>query len=667
MTTDRLKKAAAAILSLLILCPQAAVAPAWADSGASVDAISVAKDTVRISLSSPVAYRSFVTATPARLVIELPGTQYQVDRKSFPGRGDYLKDVRAGQFQRSPQLIARVVLDLKKQTAYQVAQDGTDLVVTLGAPAAQSAAAPAPAPAQAAADAAALQAAGQSGQASEAAPASDASAQAAKAEKEDGLDPNYSPELAAIARSADATATGKKAQAASAAPAAVVEAAPEQVDMLARLPVDPVTLDFDNTDIRDVIRLMAAKARMNIIYGPDVTGNLTLHLTNVPFNEAFGTILTMMNLTTTQVGDDVLRVLTPAAAQSAKSAAATATKVIPLNYAKAADLAAAVNQIRSAEGRPGTTIADAKTNSLIVTESPEGLISTEKIVNELDVRPKQVLIEVKLIEVGLTNSLNYGIQWDLTGVNNGRIGGQSGTNYIGNTVGPMAGATTLTSPLNTTANTIPVPLLGGSGVGGNGRGTGVNLPASNILGALTFGRITNNYFLNATLTAAAAEGKVKVLSDPKVATLNNQPATINVTTQIPYVTANVASTGVQTQTLNYAITGIQLTVTPTINADGRITLMLNPNVSQPSATSSAATAVTGAPGIDSRNATTTVMVDNGETIVIGGLISDSVSDQYAKIPLLGDIPIIGWLFKKKDHTRTRSELLIFVTSKIMAA
>ena len=207
-------------------------------------------------------------------------------------------------------------------------------------------------------------------------------------------------------------------------------------------------------------------------------------------------------------------------------------------------------------------------------------------------------------------------------------------------------------------------MTGGGGVGATARGTGVNLAADRIFGALTLGRVTNNYILNATITAAASQGKAKILSDPKIATLNNQPASINVTTQVPYVTSNVSATGAQTQTVTYITTGIKLTVTPSINADGRILLVINPSVSQPSATAAGSTQ-TGAPAIDNRDATTTVLVRDGETIVIGGLISDSMSDTISKIPLLGDIPILGWLFKKKSKTRVRNELLIFVTTRVL--
>ncbi|MDE2489443.1 MAG: type IV pilus secretin PilQ, partial [Elusimicrobia bacterium] len=431
-------------------------------------------------------------------------------------------------------------------------------------------------------------------------------------------------------------------------------------NLLSLLPKDRVSLDFDNTDIRGVLKLMAAKAHVNIIYGPDVQGNLTLHLRRTPFDEAFRSVLSMMNLTTDQIGDSVLRVITPAALNAQRTTGSPITQVIPLNYAKAADVKTTIDAVRTAEGRAGSTSVDAKTNSIIVTESLEGLEATENLIAQLDQRPKQVLIEAKLIEVNANSGFDYGIQWNSLGLENGSIGGKSGTNVIG---GPAGQANTTLTPGALNGNAL-YGTSGGSPYGAAGPGTGVNLAADKIFGALTLGRITNNYILNATITAAASEGKAKVLSDPKITTLNNQPANINVTTQIPYVTSNVASTGVQTQTVTYATTGIQLTVTPSINADGRILLQVNPNVSQPSVTASGSTQ-TGAPAIDSRNASTTVLVRDGETIVIGGLISDSLQDTISKVPLLGDIPILGWLFKKKTKTRTRNELLIFVTTKIL--
>jgi type IV pilus assembly protein PilQ len=430
---------------------------------------------------------------------------------------------------------------------------------------------------------------------------------------------------------------------------------------MSRLPKDPVSLDYENTDVRDVIKLLAAKAKINIIYGPDVGGTLTLHLSDVPFNEAFRTVLSMMQLSTDQVGDNVMRVITPAALTSQRTSAAAVTKVIPMNYSKASEVKATIDAVRVAEGRTGSSSVDSKTNSLVVTESLEGLLATENLISQLDQRPKQVLIEAKLVEVNVTNELNYGIQWDAFGQDRGSVGGRAGTTLVGSPAGLVGPS--VTNPLN--SNAIQTNIAATGAVGASGRGTGVGLAADRVFGALTLGRVTNNYLLNATITAAASEGKAKVLSDPKIATLNNQAANINVTTQIPYVTSNVASTGVQTQTVSYVTTGIQLSVIPSINADGRILLNINPNVSQPSVTASANT-LTGAPATDSRNATTTVLVRDGETIVIGGLISDSLQDTISKIPILGDIPILGWLFKKKSKKRVRNELLIFVTTHVLS-
>lgn len=708
MIKHPMRKTFAAALALLLLCPPGAVAPLWAQPAGksgddasdlvTVDDLVVAPDQVIIKLSDKAQYQTAVTQNPPRLIVDLLGTQYQAPKK-VAGQGKYLKDVRGAQFAPLPSPVSRVVLDLSEIPGYKIIKQGSDLVVALG-PAASQGSGPAPAAAKTQAEGAPKAPASTPAKAAAAAPAAKTPAKPAaaktaaakpavkakakpvvkvpakpaasqiaaaapvskEAQKPGSMSTANNPELVAMAakKSADAEA-GASAPQPPARAAAASRPSERGGDILDTLPRDPISLDFENTDIRQVLNLLSTKAGINIIYGPDVTGTLTLHLSHVPFGDAFRTVLMMSGLTTTQIGDHILRVLTPNAAKEAQTSGGFTSKVITLNYAKAAELLPTLNAIRQAEGRQGAAQADAKTNSIVLTDSPEGLAASERIVEELDQRPKQVLIEAKLVEVGLNNSLNYGIQWDYLSLEQGHVGGKQGLTTVGGALGP-ADPKAITLPLDQNAATITP--AAGQLAGAGGRGTGVNLPASTIFGAMTLGRVTNNYFINATLTAAAAEGKVKVLSDPKIATLNNQVANINVTTQIPYVTSNVASTGVQTQTVSYAITGIQLSVTPTINADGRVTLLINPNVSQPSATA-AASVTTGAPAIDSRNASTTVIVQDGETIVIGGLIADSVSNQIAKIPLLGDIPILGWLFKKKTLTRTRAELLIFVTTKIL--
>lgn len=661
------KRLMALVLCGLMTGPQGVVV--WAAAPAAPKPVSlvgleVASDQVTIKLSAVAQYNSFLTATPPRLVLELLNTEYVTGAKVMEGKGRFLKRVRSGQFERSPRMVARIVIDLKEVSAYRVVEQPKGLLVQLlSADDAASAAVPVPAAAPIAVPVA-----------KPAAPVTVAAsvpvAPAPSAEPVPVAVASVRPRIAPKPAAAHPAATPGSLSTESseelldaAAPdpekAGVTEPVPvsrpqpmSKGDLVSRLTKDPVTLDFDNMDVRDIIKLLAAKAKINIIYGNDVSGTLTLHLTDVPFSEAFRTILSMMSLTTIQVGENILRILTPAELTKSRGTSTAVTRVITLNYSKAAELLGAVNGVRSAEGRSGSASADVKTNSLIVTESLEGLAATERLIAQLDVRPKQVLIEAKLIEVGLTNSLHYGIQWDYFSIDNGKSLGKKGATTVGGTMSPALETISpgVVGPLDRQVNTIKPG------------GTGVFLPSTAIFGALTLGRITNNYFLNASLTAAAAQGKVKVLSDPKIATLNNQPATINVTTSIPYVTTTVTSSAA-TETVTYVITGIKLAVTPSINADGRITLDINPDVSQPSATTASST--TGAPSIDSRNAKTTVLVKDGETIVIGGLISDSVSNQVAKIPILGDIPILGWLFRKKSVVRSRSELLIFVTPKIM--
>lgn len=464
------------------------------------------------------------------------------------------------------------------------------------------------------------------------------------------------------ARRGDVLRTPVAARASSLAPVRPFDAGGRRRrDIMATLPKDLIpSLDVDDVDVRDVLKMLASKANINLIYGPEVSGTMSVHLERVPFSEAFNIVLAMNKLVANQVGENILQITTPTALKEARSKQLGITRVFPVYYGKADELKTTLDSVRAAEGRQGVSVLDVKNNSIIVTESPEGLAATERLLSELDTRPRQVLIEAKLVEVKLTKDFQMGIQWDYFEVDRGRALGKDGLSSVGAVPGvPQS----FGLPLHNNQITMNGVQTSGN-LGAAGRGTGVLLPADKVFGALTLGRITNNYLLSATLTAAAAQGKVKVLSDPKIATINGKEAKINITNQTPYVTSSVTPTGVVTTAVQYVTTGIQLAVKPTINADGRITLDVKPKVSQPSATA-ATSGASAAPGIESRDAETNVVVRDGETIVIGGLITDSVSNTEAKIPLLGDIPILGWLFRKKTVIRSRVELLIFVTTKIM--
>jgi type IV pilus assembly protein PilQ len=424
---------------------------------------------------------------------------------------------------------------------------------------------------------------------------------------------------------------------------------------MAGLSREPITFDYSEAEIREVIDMLAAKAGLNIIYGDDVSGTLTISLAKVPFDEAFKTILNVKGLAAQQAGDNILRIASPATFLAEQKKAMQQTRVFFLNYSRATDVKVQVDAVSAAEGRKANCNADDNNNALVVTDTPLGLDATARLIRSLDRVPKQVVIEAKLVEVSLDNSLDYGISWSGYGEKNGTyFGSGDSANQVslgGGSPGiqtPASGGRSVSSPLNSS----------------NG-GSGVSLPANVVYGAFRLGKVASNYMFDAVITAAAKKGKAKVLSDPKVATLNNKEANINITTQIPYTTTEVtaATPPISTTKVTYLTTGIILKVTPTINSDGRISMKINPSVSQPSATITPVAG--GAPGIDTRSADTNVIVKNGETIVIGGLIHDTQSEAVFKVPILGDIPLLGYLFKKKSVSRTRMELLIFVTPRII--
>ena len=229
------------------------------------------------------------------------------------------------------------------------------------------------------------------------------------------------------------------------------------------------------------------------------------------------------------------------------------------------------------------------------------------------------------------NDFNLGIQWSA-------YGKKSDGTYFG------AGDTA--SSVGLDAMGIQSPYVAGTEISppltGTGGGTGVNLPANIIYGAFRLGKVASSYMFDAVISAAASKGKAKVLSDPKIATLNNKEAVINITTQIPYTTSETTGSTppITTTKVTYLTTGIILKVLPVITSDGKVSLKLNPEVSQVSPTITAVAG--GAPGIDTRSIDTEIIVADGETIVIGGLIHDYKSEGEFKIPLLGDLPLLGW-------------------------
>lgn len=418
------------------------------------------------------------------------------------------------------------------------------------------------------------------------------------------------------------------------------------------LPRTAISMDFQEADIKDVMHLMAVKSGVNIIYGADVTGPVTVHLDRVPFDQAFQTVLMLKGLVALPVGPRIIRVISSTGLTQEQAQATTFTKVFILKYAIASEIKTPLDAIRSAAGRKGVSSVDSKNNAIIITDTVQGLKEAEDLIPALDRKPQQVDIEAKVVEVLLDNSTKMGVSWAFA---KGRAGDK---NFYGGTTAEEAdtGAGAGASVGGTVISVNP-PTEGGAGV------DFVSALGTLSQSAFTFLHAEQAFLLQAQLTALASKQKVKILSTPHIVAMNNSDATINVVNQIPYKTTTV-SNGIATESVSFVEAGVRLTVRPTVNADRRITLKVKPEVSNPN---SGTLAFAGAPpSINTRNADTTVLLRDGETIAIGGLITETNTKNATGIPLLMSIPIIGWFFKGKEDRIQRTELIVFLTPKIVA-
>jgi type IV pilus assembly protein PilQ len=603
--------------------PSLAMAPV---SLAHLRGVSYENQKLIIKMDKEVPYRVFSLSRPPRLVIELSGTLH--GDKPFEAAVDdgLLKRIRSAQFKSPPEKVTRVVLDLPKLTAYRAAQEGNQIVLQFGDSSAGGSSASVPI--------------------------------SPKVPLNSSLD-HAARDIASIkktpdqARSLPEEISGEVQDAVTATAAARSPSKGGRRrarDLLAALPKNPVTIDFDDADMRDVVRVLSEMSGINMIHSADLRGFVSIHLDQVPFNEAFNTILAMQGLVAQQMGDNILRILTPEALNADRAKSVMTYKTYLLNYTKAADV---MQHLAAVKISPNAKVTvDERGNALVVTDTPEGLAAAERLIGELDRKPQQVMIETKMVEIILTDDLNLGVQWEYTGFNSGdrrasKIGMRERTEGLEVDPGKV-----------------------GFGVEENGevfvenavapglRGTGVALPGPQDA-AITFGFINNTDLLTVTLNALAEKGHTRVLSSPKIVTLNNQEAKIQVGSKIPYETVVVSATGQAVRSTSFIDVGILLTVTPTINADNRVRLKVAPESSFPGNVGPLG------PEINTRNAMTEVLIRDGETLVIGGLIDETTVESARKVPLLGDIPVLGVFFRNTSDSKRRSELLVFVTPRIV--
>ena len=424
-----------------------------------------------------------------------------------------------------------------------------------------------------------------------------------------------------------------------------------------------LTLSFQDIETRAVLQLLADVSGRNIIVSDTVQGNVTLRLQNVPWDQALDIVLATKGLDMRENGGVII--VAPADEIAAREKAdlesrkailelePLVSEYVQVNYAKASDLAELLsgsnnNSLLSERGSVGI---DDRTNTLMVQDVPERIAEIRRLVSTLDIPVRQVLIEARIVIVRDDFSRDLGIRWGVTQVS------EQGDGLLAVT-GSGAGANTIVNSavdnINTTGQPFPVeiPPLAERYM--------VNLPIANPAGKLALALLNDDFLVDLELSALQAEGRGEVVSSPRVITANQKEASIRQGVEIPYQEAS--SSGATTTQFKEAV--LSLTVTPQITPDDRIILDLV--VTKDSVGAQVSNELGGSiPSIDTRAIQTQVLVDNGQTVVLGGIYETEESEDVSKVPFLGDIPGLGAFFRSTRKVSNKSELLIFVTPKIL--
>jgi type IV pilus assembly protein PilQ len=428
-----------------------------------------------------------------------------------------------------------------------------------------------------------------------------------------------------------------------------------------------LTLNFQEIETRAVLQLLADASGQNIVVSDTVTGNVTLRLQNVPWDQALDIVLRTKGLDKRK--QDNVIIVAPqeelasrekadlAAKKDIQELAPLRSEYLQVNYAKAQDMAGLIkSQGGTLLSARGSVAVDERTNTLLLQDTADRLADIRRLVATLDIPVRQVLIEARIVIV------NDDFKRDL-GARVGYTTAQSNGSGIWTTSGTAAATdTAIGSALAnqaTSGTSFPVSVPTGST--GAPQRYNVNLPAAGAnVSSIALGILGSNYIVDLELSAAQAETRAEVISSPRVITANQKEATIEQGTEIPYQQS--ASSGATTISFKKAV--LSLKVTPQITPDNRIILDLD--VKKDSiGTITVASGGVNVPSIDTREIVTQVLVNDGQTVVLGGILETQHRDDQTKVPFLGDIPFLGALFKEQSKTNNKDELLIFVTPKIV--
>ncbi|MEJ2139562.1 MAG: type IV pilus secretin PilQ [Gammaproteobacteria bacterium] len=418
-----------------------------------------------------------------------------------------------------------------------------------------------------------------------------------------------------------------------------------------------LTLNFQDIDARAVLQLLADISGRNIVVSDTVSGNVTLRLQNVPWDQAMDIVLATKGLDMRENGNVIIVAPANEIASREKADLESRREIrqleplfseyLQVNYAKAGDIARLLGQggENSLLSERGTVAIDDRTNTLLLKDTADRISDIRRLVMKLDIPVRQVLIESRIVIVNDDFGRELGIKWGYTGI------ADKGSDGLYAVTGLAEGTDSIVNDF-VNSGTVGLPNL-------NDRYM-VNLPVATPAGSFALAILDDDYLIDLELSAAQAEGNGEVISSPRVITANQKEARIEQGVEIPYQEASASGA----TTTNFKDAVLSLTVVPQITPDDRIIMDLK--VTKDSVGELVSDGFGGrVPSIDTRAVETQVLVENGQTVVLGGIYETERGEQTSKVPYLGDIPVLGALFRSTSVVSNKSELLIFVTPKIL--
>lgn len=633
---------------------------------------------ISVSVDQPLAPKELILDNPPRLVLDFPDTENRVSFSKMAVGSPSVKQIRVQQFQSSPTRITRIVFDLEKgYRSHEIDSDNTSVRLVFQGEAPKPPL-PGAAPVVKPASTTAAQAETRAIQTRTEEPV----AKASSIPTAPAL-PQAGREISKAARSS----SEPKVRPAAGAPQGPIDTAPLVAALTpASIPASPkpiqaastrytgqpLTLDLIDMPLVDFFRLMAEEGGINIVVDPDVKGTISIKGEKIPWDQVFDMALATRSLDK-QIEGNLVRITRKATLQEEARqkealkkanllAADLETRIKRLNYAKADALLKAIADQKTVRG---SIVLDERTNSLILTDIPSALDKLTKLIETLDIPQPQVEIEARIVSATRDFARAIGIQFGFVDGNLQRVtvGGPNTFGTIGGTRPSSTPTSTFAAGNSATGRGASKEEATTSGAISTGttqdKGNyNVNLPATKAFGGLgiSVGNIFDTFLLDAAITAGESKGLAKLISQPKVTAQNNSSATITQGVRFPVPV--VANNTVTVQFYNAALT---LVVTPQITYEGNIVLDLKVENN----TADWANNVEGVPSIRTSESNTRVLVSDGGTTVIGGILVDSESNSEDKVPGLGSLPVVGNLFRRTSVTRSTQEVLFFVTPRII--